>query len=129
MLVIYIALKYFHSPSLLITFSVFGPDPQLNSRLALEIEKARKGGFPKALIESAIARGQGKSATGEALENVTIEAIFPGNIAVVLDFETDSRLRTLSNVRNIVKKSSGNVTPTAYLFKKKGQIVFRLKEE
>lgn len=54
--------------------------------------------------------------------------MFPGNIAIVLDFETDSRLRTLGNVRNIVKKSGGNVTPTAYLFEKKGQLVFTLKE-
>ena len=112
----------------LIKNKVYGPDPQFNPRLGLEIDKAKKSGMPKALIEAAIARGQGKSTTGAALENVTIEAILPANVAVVVDFETDSRLRTLADTRLIVKKAGGNVTPTGYLFEKKGRITYAAKE-
>jgi len=57
-----------------------------------------------------------------------VEGILPGNVGVVIDCETDSKLRTLSEVRLIINKHGGNATPTAYLFAKKGRIVFEQKE-
>lgn len=84
--------------------------------------------MPKANIEAAIARGQGVSAAGAALEAVTVEAILPPSVAVVIDCQTDSKLRTLAEIRQLVKKYQGNVTPTSYLFEKKGQIIFKPKE-
>lgn len=108
-------------------FLVYGPDPTTNPRLALAITAAKKSGVPKALIETAIARGQGVSATGAALENVTVEAMFPP-VAVVVDCQTDSKLDLLKSLRVIIKKNGGNATPTDYLFEKKGRIVLRAKE-
>lgn len=111
------------------TITVFGPDLNANPRLVDLITDAKRAGFPKANIESAIARGQGRSLSGASLEVVTVEAILPQNVAVVVDCETDNKLRTLADVRLIVRTFGGNITPTNYLFTKKGRIVFENKDD
>src|SRR5436190_22490915 len=85
-------------------------------------------GFPKSSIEAAIARGQGISFTGAALESVILEAILPPSVAFVIDCQTDSKLRLLQDLRLIIKNYGGTVTPTSYLFEKKGIIVFEKDE-
>ncbi|KAK0251368.1 hypothetical protein LTS09_013478 [Friedmanniomyces endolithicus] len=87
---------------------LFGPDPSLNTRLADLITKAKREGFAKTFIEAAVARGQGRSTSGATLESVTIEGILPGNVAVIVECETDNKLRTLAD--------------------KKGRIVFEARE-
>lgn len=96
----------------------------MNSRLADVITKAKKIGFPKASIENAISRGQGLSASGVALENVTIEAMVPPSVAVIIECQTDSKPRTLADMRLAIKEAGGNVTPTNHLFERKGRVVF-----
>lgn len=81
-------------------------------------------GFPKASMEAAIARGQGKSATGASLENLTLEVILPYTVAMIIEVETESKTRTLQDLRYLIKFYGGNVTPTTYLFEKKGRLVF-----
>ena len=83
---------------------------------------AKKAGFPKASIESAIARGQGVSASGTVLESLTIEAMMPPAIAAVIECQTDSKARTLQDLRDILKSFGASVTPTAYMFERKGKI-------
>jgi transcriptional/translational regulatory protein YebC/TACO1 len=75
-------------------------------------------------MEAAIARGQGKSTTGAALESVTLEVIMPPTVAMVIDAETDNKSRTLMELRIAVKNHKGTVTPTAYLFQRKGRLQF-----
>lgn len=106
---------------------LFGPDPNANPRLADLITKAKKEGFAKASIESAIARGQGKSTTGASLESLSIEGILPNNVGVIVECETASKLRTLAEVRLAIKEHGGSTTPTGYLFTKKGKITFESK--
>lgn len=110
-----------------------GPDPQVNPRLAALIAAANKAGFPKVSVENAIARGQGVSLSGAALEAVTIEAMLPPSVALIIECQTDSRLRTLGDIRVMIKDAGGTVTPTNHLFEKKGKIVLKnsreLKEE
>ncbi|GAB7353425.1 hypothetical protein MBLNU459_g3896t1 [Dothideomycetes sp. NU459] len=108
---------------------LFGADLNANPRLVDLIQDAKSAGFPKANIEAAIARGQGRSLSGASLEAVTVEAILPQNVAVVIDCETDNKLRTLQDVRLIVKSSGGNITPTSYLFTRKGRTVFAKKDD
>jgi transcriptional/translational regulatory protein YebC/TACO1 len=79
-------------------------------------------------VEAAIARGQGKSATGAALENLTLEVIMPPTVAMVIDAETDNKNRTLMELRTLVKNYRGSVTPTAYLFQRKGRLQFEKDE-
>lgn len=86
------------------------------------------GGYPKANMASAIARGQGKSITGGTLEYITLEAIAPPQIAMIIEAETDRSKRTLEDLRYIIKKSGGAATPTMYLFQKKGRVVFETDE-
>lgn len=107
---------------------LFGGDPNSNPRLADLITKAKREGFAKTSIESAIARGQGRSVSGASLENVTVEGILPNNIAVIVECETDGKLRTLAEVRLVIKEHGGSTTPTSYLFSKKGIITFEQKE-
>ncbi|EXJ87582.1 hypothetical protein A1O3_04542 [Capronia epimyces CBS 606.96] len=106
-----------------------GPDPSLNSRLASAIANAKKGQLSKASIEHAIAKGQGKSPTGQALEHVIIEAMLPHGVAAMIECQTDNKNRTLPDIRSILNKAGGTVTPTAFLFEKKGRIVFEEQDK
>lgn len=79
-------------------------------------------------MENAIARGQGRSQTGAALQNVTLEVIMPPTIALIIEAETDNAKRTLGDLRSLVSRNGGTVTPTNYLFQKKGRIAFEKDE-
>lgn len=106
-------------------YLVYGPDPNTNARLGTLIAAAKKIGFPKASIEAAIARGQGISASGAALENLTIEFMLPdANVAAVIECQTDNKARTMQDVREALKHAGATVTPTAYMFDRRGKIVF-----
>lgn len=107
---------------------LFGPNPADNPKLATVLAAAKRAGFPKASMEAAVARGQGVSSTGAALESLTLEAIMPPNIAFVLDMETDNRRKMLADVRHLLKSNGATVTPTAYLFKRRGRVVFEKDE-
>ncbi|RDW89136.1 hypothetical protein BP6252_01168 [Coleophoma cylindrospora] len=107
---------------------VYGADPNNNSRLAAILATAKKAGFPKASMEAAVARGQGRSATGAALENLTLEVILPPGIGIVVDIETDNKAATLPDLRHLIKVKGGTVTPTAYLFQRKGRVAFEKDE-
>ena len=63
-------------------------------------------------------------AGGEKLENVTVEGILPGNVGVVVECETDNKARTMMTLRHVLKEAGGTATPSAYLFEKKGVVVF-----
>lgn len=106
----------------------YGADPQFNPRLATVITAARKQGFPKASIENAIARGQGRSPTGAALESLTIEAMVPPSVAIIVECQTDSKARTLGDMKLAIKESGGTMTPTTHMFDKKGKIVFEASQ-
>lgn len=107
---------------------MWGPDPKFNPRLNLAISKAKQAQLPKATIEASVARGQGISVSGEALEPVTIEAMLPGSVAAVIECLTDQKARVLQDIRVIVKDYGGTVTPTTYLFEKKGRVTFEKKD-
>jgi transcriptional/translational regulatory protein YebC/TACO1 len=78
--------------------------------------------MPKDRITTAIERGQGRSTSGAALEPVLVEAMGPGNVALVVDCLTDNKLRTLQDIKYILGKHNGQVTPTSYLFVRKGMV-------
>jgi transcriptional/translational regulatory protein YebC/TACO1 len=93
------------------------------------ITNAKRGSLDKAAIETAIARGQGKSASGAALEDVTVEAMLPFGVATVLEYSTDQKARVLQEIRSIIKRAGGTVTPTSFMFEKKGRIWFERKPD
>jgi transcriptional/translational regulatory protein YebC/TACO1 len=101
----------------------------MNSRLAHAISIAKKGQLSKTAIEHAIAKGQGKSPTGQALENVTIEAMLPHGVAAMIECQTDNKARTLMDIRYIIGKAGGTTTPTAFMFEKKGRVSFEEQDK
>ncbi|KAJ5203906.1 uncharacterized protein N7498_004785 [Penicillium cinerascens] len=107
---------------------LWGADPKYNPRLTLALSNAKRASIPKTVIEAAILRGQGLSVTGQALENVTIEAMLPGSVAAVVECQTDQKARVLQDIRHIIKDNGGTVTPTTFLFEKKGRVVMEKKD-
>lgn len=107
---------------------LFGPEVNNNPKLADLVTKAKKEGFAKASIEAAIARGQGRSLSGASLERLTVEGILPNNVGVIVECETDSKLRALAAIKLAIKEGGGVATPSSYLFEKKGRIVFDQKD-
>ncbi|GAB1320389.1 hypothetical protein MFIFM68171_10599 [Madurella fahalii] len=103
---------------------LFGPDPNFNPQLAAAITAAKKGGVPKDRIEAAIARGQGRSSTGAALESLTFEAMIPPSIALIVDVETESKLRVLQDLKHMVTKAKGTSGSSKFFFSRVGRVVF-----
>lgn len=107
---------------------LFGPEPGSNPRLADLITKAKRDGFAKTSIEAAIARGQGRSVTGASLEGVTIEAIMH-NVGIIIECETDSKGRTLQQIKSVIKGAGGAASPANFLFSKTGRITLEEKDD
>jgi transcriptional/translational regulatory protein YebC/TACO1 len=105
-----------------------GPDPNMNSKLAVAIANAKKSQLSKTSIESAIAKGQGKSLSGAPLENLTVEAMLPYGVAAMIEYQTESKAKVLQDIRALINKKGGNITPTSFLFEKKGKIWFQEQE-
>ncbi|KAK8022005.1 hypothetical protein PG993_012772 [Apiospora rasikravindrae] len=108
---------------------LYGPDPKFNGALVNAVAVARKAGVPKANIDAAIARGQGRSSTGESLETVTLETMTGGGdgaVSLVIEILTDNRNRALHDVRGIIKKHNAILTPTTFLFERAGRTVLKV---
>ncbi|KAK4236830.1 transcriptional regulator TACO1-like protein [Achaetomium macrosporum] len=107
---------------------LFGPDPNNNPQLAFAITAAKKASVPKDKIEAAIARGQGKTSGGAALEPLTFEAMMPPSIALIVDLETESKLRALQDLNQMVKKAKGSTGSSKFFFSRLGRVVFEKGE-
>lgn len=79
-------------------------NPQFNVRLRSAIEKAKENQVPAENIERAIKRA---SEAGENLEELIIEAYGPGGIAILLVAASDSKNRTISEIKKIVGDHGG----------------------
>ena len=51
--------------------------------------------------------------------------MLPNAIAAVIECQTDSKARLLQDVREVFKQHGATMTPTTYLFERKGRILFR----
>jgi YebC/PmpR family DNA-binding regulatory protein len=103
-----------------------GPDPAMNPRLRLALDKARLGNVPKDKLTSAIQRGAGKL-EGASYEEIRYEGYGIGGAALMIDCMTDNRTRTVAEVRHALSKNGGNLGTdgsVAFNFKHCGQIVF-----
>ncbi|HQR21431.1 MAG TPA: YebC/PmpR family DNA-binding transcriptional regulator [Burkholderiaceae bacterium] len=103
-----------------------GPDPNMNPRLRLALDKARLGNVPKDKLNNAIQRGAGKL-EGASYEEIRYEGYGIGGAAVMIDCMTDNRTRTVAEVRHALAKNGGNLGTdgsVAFNFKHCGQFVF-----
>jgi YebC/PmpR family DNA-binding regulatory protein len=103
-----------------------GPDPSMNPRLRLAVDKAYDANMPKDTIERATKRGSG-DLEGVNYEEIRYEGYGVGGAAVMVDCLTDNRTRTVADVRHAFTKNGGNLGTdgsVSYLFKHCGQFVF-----
>ncbi|WP_020676662.1 YebC/PmpR family DNA-binding transcriptional regulator [Geopsychrobacter electrodiphilus] len=103
-----------------------GGDLESNSRLRLAVDKAKQGNMPKDNIDRAIKKGTG-DLDGVVYEEGTFEGYGAGGVAVIVEFMTDNRTRTVADVRHAFNKYGGSLGVSgsvAFMFDRKGQILF-----
>lgn len=54
--------------------------------------------------------------------------MLPHGVAAIIEYQTDQKQRVLQEARTILGKNGGTVTPTAYMFEKKGRICFQQQD-
>jgi YebC/PmpR family DNA-binding regulatory protein len=90
-----------------------GADPDMNPRLRLVVEQAKKVSMPRETLERAIKKGAGLLDEGVSLERLTYEGFAPHRVPVIVECLTDNINRTYSNIRVLFRKgqlgASGSV--------------------
>jgi YebC/PmpR family DNA-binding regulatory protein len=103
-----------------------GGDLESNSRLRLAVDKSKQANMPKDNIERAIKKGVG-DLDGVVYEEGVFEGYGPGGVAVIVEFMTDNRTRTVADVRHAFNKYGGSLGVSgsvAFMFDRKGLIIF-----
>jgi YebC/PmpR family DNA-binding regulatory protein len=114
-----------------IAAKIGGGDPGTNARLRTAIDKAKSENMPRDTIERAIKKGTGDLG-GVNYEEGTFEGYGPGGVAVIVEFMTDNRTRTVADVRHIFSKHNGSLGvngSVAFLFDRKGLIAFSTDQD
>src|SRR5262245_20796046 len=102
-----------------------GGDPNQNARLRKAVIDAKAANMPNDTIDRAVKRGTGEI-EGAAIEEITYEGYGPGGVAVMVNATTDNRNRTVSELRHLFSKNSGNLGESgsvALMVNKKEQII------
>ena len=97
-----------------------------NPRLRLAVDKALGANMSRDTIARAIARVAGNNDT-DNVEELSYEGYGVAGVAVYVEAMTDNRNRTAGEVRHAFSKHGGNLGTdgsVAYLFERKGQILF-----
>jgi YebC/PmpR family DNA-binding regulatory protein len=105
-----------------------GPDPEVNFKLRLVMEKAKQANMPKDNIARSIRRGAGLE-KGEALEQVVYEGYGPGGTALMVRALTDNRNRAVADIRRAFSRHGGNLGENgcvAWMFEPKGYVTIPL---
>jgi YebC/PmpR family DNA-binding regulatory protein len=101
-----------------------GGDPDMNPRLRLVVEQAKKASMPRETLERAIKKGAGLLEEGTSLERLTYEGFAPHRVPVIVECLTDNINRTLSNIRVLFRKGQlGAAGSVSWDFDYQGMIV------
>ncbi|MBI3481222.1 MAG: YebC/PmpR family DNA-binding transcriptional regulator [Nitrosomonadales bacterium] len=91
-----------------------GADPDMNPRLRLVVEQAKKASMPRETLERAIKKGAGLLDGGANLERLIYEGFAPHKVPVIVECLTDNINRTYPNIRVLFRKgqlgASGSVS-------------------
>ncbi|MFH0712928.1 MAG: YebC/PmpR family DNA-binding transcriptional regulator [Candidatus Jorgensenbacteria bacterium] len=93
-----------------------GESPDFNPRLKAALERAKQSNVPQENIERAIKKVRERA---ENLEEILIEAYGPGGAALIIEAITDNRLRTVQEIKIILKDYGGRIAApgaTAWAF-------------
>src|SRR3954462_6472207 len=91
-----------------------GADIEMNSRLRLAVEAAKKASMPRDTLERAIKKGAGLLDEQVHYEVVTYEGFGPHRVPVVVECLTDNKKRTSTNIKHIFR--NGQLSPVAWDF-------------
>ena len=100
-----------------------GVDPDLNSTLAMAIEKAKAANMPVSNIQRAIDRVADKNSAD--LQEITYEGYGPGGVGIIIETATDNRNRTLPDVQTSLLNNGGSIADAgsvSFQFDRKGVI-------
>ena len=86
-----------------------GGDLDVNFKLRLAVDRARKENMPKDNIERAIKRGTGEDKSGVQIERITYEGYASHGVAVMIDCLTENRNRTVAEIRHALTHGGGNM--------------------
>lgn len=86
-----------------------GADPNMNSRLRMAIDHAKKAQCPTDTIDRAIKKGAGLLDDGTIIEELMYEGYGPHGVGVLVECQTDNRNRTAPEIRMIFKSHDGNM--------------------
>ncbi|MEK6749965.1 MAG: YebC/PmpR family DNA-binding transcriptional regulator [Pseudomonadota bacterium] len=81
-----------------------GAELDMNPRLRLAIEQAKKASMPKDTIERAIKKGAGLLDEGVHFEKLTYEGFAPHRVPVIVECLTDNSNRSVTNIRILFRK-------------------------
>lgn len=91
-----------------------GADAEMNPRLRMAVEAAKKASMPRDTLERAIKKGSGQLDEQVHYELVTYEGFAPHQVPVVVECLTENKTRTAANIRLAFRKgqlaASGAVT-------------------
>ncbi len=101
-------------------------DLDLNFLLRIAVDKAKEVNMPKDTIERAIDKGIGKGDKGP-LEATTYELVDKNGVAILVDYLTDNRNRTIGDIRKIISKYNFSLGSGGVLwqFKTQGEIIIK----
>ena len=101
-----------------------GADADHNPRLRTAIAAAKAENMPADNIKRAVQRGTGEL-PGATYEEFNLEGYGPGGVAVLVELSSGNRNRTVSEIRHMFTKHSGNLGEAgsvSWMFHKKGDI-------
>lgn len=101
-----------------------GPDPTMNIKLRLAVQRAKNSNMPNDNIDRAISKAAG-GGPEDRLEEVTYEGYGPGGTAILIAVATDNRNRTVAEIRHCFTRAGGNLGETGsvgWQFEPKGLI-------
>src|SRR5438874_12906593 len=108
---------------ILVAAKLGGPDPDVNARLYVAIEAARKSSVPRDTIERAIKKGSGQTDEKVTYELMTYEGFAPHKVAVIVECLTDNRNRTAPEIRHLFRAGSlGAPGSVGFFFDHKGVV-------
>jgi len=100
-----------------------GADPDMNPRLRLVVEQAKKASMPRETLERAIKKGAGLLDGGVSLERLTYEGFAPHRVPVIVECLTDNANRTYPNIRMLFRKGQlGAAGSVSWDFNHQGMI-------
>lgn len=83
-----------------------GPDPDMNFKLRVEIDKARAASMPKENIDRAISKATTEAAS---LEEITYEGFGPNGLNVIVEAATNNKNRTAQEIKGLFDRGGGNM--------------------